>query len=100
MSESTRVHPLIRYPVAVGLACFAAWRLVAFAKDVGLLKGSVEGPIFPYIAEYAVERILFTVLLVFPALYLADWLLKSPTRAITISLAALIFALWLTVGGS
>ena len=84
----------IRHLLAVGLALFAAWRLLPLADDIGLLKGTLGGP-FHAIVEYTVWQIVFTLALVVPALWLTDWLLKSRTQTILISLAALMVVLWL-----
>jgi len=94
MNRSPKLHPLIRFPVAGGLAYFAAWRLLLFfADDVGLLRSARGLPLL-YLREYAIERILLSVVLVFPALYIADWLLQSRTQSILVSLIALLVALW------
>lgn len=85
----------IRHFVAAGLALFAAWRLLPLADDIGLFKGTLGGP-FHAIAEDTVWQIAFTLALVVPALWLTDWLLKSRTQTILVSLAALIAVLWLT----
>jgi hypothetical protein len=94
MKEPAKLHPAIRYPNAVGLAFFAAWRTLGLAEDIGFLKSTIGGP-FHAIAEDAAWQILFTLALVFPALYVTDWVLKSRTQTILISLAALIVVLWL-----
>jgi hypothetical protein len=93
MNESPKLHPLIRYPIAVGLAFFAAWRMLGLAQHIGFLKSTIGGPFYA-IAEDAALQILLTLALVFPALYATDWVLKSRTQAILISLAAVIVVLW------
>jgi hypothetical protein len=95
MSGSTQLNDtVVRYPIAAGLLFFAAWRTLSLADHIGLLKSTLGGP-FHHIAEDSFLQIFFTVILVFPALYAADWLLKSRALTILISLSALIVALWL-----
>jgi hypothetical protein len=98
MNASTKLNEtVIRYPIAAGLAFFAAWRMLSLASDIGLLKSTIGGP-FRHIAEEMFLQILLTLIGVFPALYAADWLLKSRTQTIIISLAALVVVLWLVSG--
>jgi hypothetical protein len=92
---STKLNETVfRYPLAAGFAFFAAWRTLTLASDIGLLKSTIRGP-FHHIAEDSLLEILFTLVAVFPALYAADWLLKSRVLTILISLVALIVVLWL-----
>ena len=88
---------MIRYPIALGLAVFSAWRLLPLADEIGLLKGTVVGPLHAIVQD-TIWQIVFTIALVFPALWLIDWLLKSRTQTILISLAALIAVFWLAEG--
>lgn len=93
MEQPPKLPAVIRYPIAFGLAYFAASRMLDLAEHVEFLKSTVGTPLHA-IAQNSVEQILFTIVLVFPALYIVDWLLKSRAQAILISLAAVIAALW------
>jgi hypothetical protein len=94
MKDPPKFPFAIRYPIAGGLAFFAAWRTLGLAESVGFLKSTIGGP-FHAIAEDAVWKIIFTLVVVAPALYVTDWLLKSRMQTILISLAALMVVLWL-----
>jgi len=94
MEDSPKLPFAIRYPIAGGLAFFAAWRNLDLAESIGFLKSTIGGP-FHAITEDAVLKIIFTLVLVAPALYVTDWLLQSRTQIILISLAALMVVLWL-----
>ena len=98
MKESPKLPFVIRYPIAGGLAYFAARCTLKLADPVSFLKSTIGGP-FHAIAEDAVQQIILTLVLVIPALYVIDWLLKSRTQTILISLAALIVVLWLAASG-
>ena len=98
MKDGPKLPCMIRYPLAAALSFFAAWELLPLADEIGFLKSTVGGP-FQHIAENAVEQIIFTVVLVFPALCLIDWLIKSRTQTIFISLASLIVLLWFASSG-
>ena len=94
MRESPKLPFAIRYPIAGALAFFAAWCTLGLAESVGVLKSTIGGP-FHAIGEEAAWQIISTLVLVAPALYLTDWLLRSRTQTILISLAALLVVLWL-----
>jgi hypothetical protein len=94
MKKATKVHPLIRYPVAFALALFAARFLLVVADDVGLLRAIRELPLGST-GEYIFERIALCALVVFPALHITDWLLKSRSQSILISFIATTVAMWL-----
>lgn len=96
MNGSTPLdETLLRYPIAAGLAFAAAWWTLGLGENVGFLKSTIDGPFYA-IAEDAAVKIVLTLVVVFPALYLADWFLKSRTQTILISFAALLVALWLS----
>jgi hypothetical protein len=92
--KSAKLPSLIRYPVAVALALLATRLLLVVADDVGLLRAIGELPL-EATGEYIFERIALCALLVFPALYITDWLLKSRSQSIFISFIATIVAMWL-----
>jgi hypothetical protein len=95
VESSRKVHAAIRLPVAVGFAFLAAWLVRDLAEPVEFLKSTIGGP-FHHIAQDAAEQILFTLALAFPALWVADRLVRSRTLAVLFSLAALVLVLWLT----
>jgi hypothetical protein len=92
--KSAKLPALIRYPVAVALALLAARLLLMVADDVGLLRTIGELPLEATV-EYIFERIALCALLVVPALYITDWLLKSRSQSILIGFVATIVAIWL-----
>jgi hypothetical protein len=94
LNESLKLHPLVRYPVAVGLALLTARLFLVVADDIGLLRAIRELPLGAT-GEYIFERIVLCALLVFPALYITDWLLKSRSQSILITFIATIVAMWL-----
>jgi hypothetical protein len=94
MKESPKLPAAIRFPVAFGFAFLSAWLGRNLAEPVWFFKSTVGGP-FHAIAEDAFWQIIFTLALVFPALWLTDWFLKSRIQAILIGLVAMLVVLWL-----
>lgn len=71
--------------------------LAVIADDFGFLKAiHNESILFPggYTAQFSMKRIALSLVLAFPALYVADSVLKSRTQLILISLIAMMVAVW------
>lgn len=90
---SSLVDTVFRYMAAGGLAVFAAWRLLPLGDQIGLFRDVVDTPLHA-LREDTALRIILTLLLVCPAWWATDWLLKSRTKTALINVAALIVVQW------